>query len=102
MEGQRVTRAGPRACSARHASKSKTPTQTTGEVAERSNAADCKSVALVASKVRGLPSPPTYARAARGRVTAGVPAERRRLSAVAPRAKADRELRLASRRQGGQ
>src|SRR5204862_2790792 len=33
-----------------------------GEVAERSNAADCKSVALVASKVRVLPSPPTFAR----------------------------------------
>ena len=29
-----------------------------GEVAERSNAADCKSVALVASEVRILPSPP--------------------------------------------
>src|SRR6185503_6203613 len=36
-----------------------------GEVAERSNAADCKSVALVASEVRILPSPPTFAR--RGR-----------------------------------
>ena len=30
-----------------------------GEVAERSNATDCKSVALVASEVRILPSPPT-------------------------------------------
>ncbi len=29
-----------------------------GEVAERSNATDCKSVALAASKVRILPSPP--------------------------------------------
>src|SRR5690606_16219218 len=29
-----------------------------GEVAERSNAADCKSVALAASEVRILPSPP--------------------------------------------
>ena len=29
-----------------------------GEVAKRSNAADCKSVALAASKVRILPSPP--------------------------------------------
>src|SRR5215207_76618 len=29
-----------------------------GEVAKRSNAADCKSVALAASKVRVLPSPP--------------------------------------------
>ena len=29
-----------------------------GEVAERSNATDCKSVALVASEVRILPSPP--------------------------------------------
>ena len=34
-----------------------------GEVAKRSNAADCKSVALAASKVRILPSPPTFARA---------------------------------------
>ena len=48
--------------SAEYASKSTIPTQTTGEVAERSNAADCKSVALVASKVRVLPSPPAFAR----------------------------------------
>jgi hypothetical protein len=34
-----------------------------GEVAERSNAADCKSVALAASEVRILPSPPTFAHA---------------------------------------
>ena len=33
-----------------------------GEVAERSNAADCKSVALAASEVRILPSPPTFVR----------------------------------------
>src|SRR5262249_9171874 len=33
-----------------------------GEVAERSNAADCKSVALAASEVRILPSPPTSPR----------------------------------------
>ena len=33
-----------------------------GEVAERSNAADCKSVALAASEVRILPSPPTRLR----------------------------------------
>ena len=33
-----------------------------GEVAKRSNAADCKSVALAASKVRILPSPPAFAR----------------------------------------
>ena len=33
-----------------------------GEVAERSNAADCKSVALAASEVRILPSPPAFAR----------------------------------------
>ena len=33
-----------------------------GEVAKRSNAADCKSVAHAASKVRILPSPPTFAR----------------------------------------
>src|SRR5215510_13475595 len=32
--------------------------QIVGEVAKRSNAADCKSVALAASKVRVLPSPP--------------------------------------------
>src|SRR5438270_8844343 len=32
--------------------------QLAGEVAKRSNAADCKSVALAASKVRVLPSPP--------------------------------------------
>ena len=31
-----------------------------GEVAERSNATDCKSVALVASEVRILPSPPCF------------------------------------------
>ena len=36
-------------------------TQTAGEVAKRSNAADCKSVALAASKVRVLPSPPSFA-----------------------------------------
>jgi hypothetical protein len=35
-----------------------------GEVAERSNAADCKSVALAASEVRILPSPPAFARRA--------------------------------------
>ena len=34
----------------------------TGEVAKRSNAADCKSVALAASEVRILPSPPASAR----------------------------------------
>ena len=34
----------------------------TGEVAKRSNAADCKSVALAASEVRILPSPPAFAR----------------------------------------
>ena len=33
-----------------------------GEVAKRSNAADCKSVALAASEVRILPSPPAFAR----------------------------------------
>src|SRR5215510_10070598 len=39
--------------------------QIVGEVAKRSNAADCKSVALAASKVRVLPSPypPSLARA---------------------------------------
>ena len=31
-----------------------------GEVAERSNATDCKSVALAASEVRILPSPPAF------------------------------------------
>ena len=31
-----------------------------GEVAERSNATDCKSVAQVASEVRILPSPPIF------------------------------------------
>ena len=38
-----------------------------GEVAKRSNAADCKSVALAASKVRILPSPPAFARMDRER-----------------------------------
>src|SRR5947209_6519736 len=38
------------------------PKTGSGEVAKRSNAADCKSVALAASKVRVLPSPPTFAR----------------------------------------
>ena len=33
----------------------------TGEVAERSIAADCKSAALVATEVRTLPSPPAFA-----------------------------------------
>src|SRR5690606_27790574 len=37
------------------------PGQWYGEVAERSNAADCKSVALAASEVRILPSPPAFA-----------------------------------------
>ena len=32
-----------------------------GEVAERSIAADCKSAALVATEVRTLPSPPSFA-----------------------------------------
>src|SRR5438270_11235520 len=41
--------------------------QLAGEVAKRSNAADCKSVALAASKVRVLPSPPSFARDDRGR-----------------------------------
>ena len=36
-----------------------------GEVAKRSNAADCKSVALAASEVRILPSPPAFARSLR-------------------------------------
>ena len=31
-----------------------------GEVAERSNATDCKSVGLVPSEVRILPSPPDF------------------------------------------
>jgi hypothetical protein len=35
--------------------------RTNGEVAERSNATDCKSVALAASEVRILPSPPAFA-----------------------------------------
>jgi hypothetical protein len=34
---------------------------TIGEVAKRSNAADCKSVALAASEVRILPSPSAFA-----------------------------------------
>ena len=38
----------------------KNPHSTIGEVAKRSNAADCKSVAPEASKVRVLPSPPTF------------------------------------------
>jgi hypothetical protein len=43
-----------------------------GEVAERSNAADCKSVALAASEVRILPSPPAFARCASFGWQAGV------------------------------
>ena len=50
-----------------------------GEVAERSNATDCKSVALAASEVRILPSPPASARrsgtrSGRRRAAAGRPA----------------------------
>ncbi len=50
-----------------------------GEVAERSNATDCKSVALAASEVRILPSPPAFARhrgkgRTRRRAKAGRPA----------------------------
>ena len=50
-----------------------------GEVAERSNATDCKSVALAASEVRILPSPPASARrsgtrSGRRRASAGRPA----------------------------
>src|SRR5262245_36452548 len=52
-------------------------TQTAGEVAKRSNAADCKSVALAASKVRVLPSPPSFARVDRERASDGKPARRR-------------------------
>src|SRR4029078_3157725 len=44
-----------------------------GEVAKRSNAADCKSVALAASKVRVLPSPPTFAPRRSGRASVGKP-----------------------------
>ena len=40
---------------------------TDGEVAKRSNATDCKSVAPRASKVRILPSPPSIASATKGR-----------------------------------
>ena len=46
----------------------------TGEVAKRSNAADCKSVALAASEVRILPSPPTFAARGRNAATVGKPA----------------------------
>lgn len=49
-----------------------------GEVAKRSNAADCKSVALAASKVRILPSPsldsPLRGSLVTGRVTDAVEA----------------------------
>ena len=38
-----------------------------GEVAERSNATDCKSVGLAPSEVRILPSPPAFARCSRVR-----------------------------------
>ena len=54
--------------------------RTTGEVAKRSNATDCKSVAPAASKVRILPSPPTLAPTA-GRISDG---ETARCSRVAP------------------
>jgi hypothetical protein len=36
--------------------------RSSGEVAERSIAADCKSAVLVATEVRTLPSPPTFLR----------------------------------------
>ena len=49
-----------------------------GEVAERSNATDCKSVALAASEVRILPSPPASAR------RSGTRSGRRRGSAGRP------------------
>ena len=68
---------------------------TAGEVAERSNAADCKSVALAASEVRILPSPPAFAR----EIGAWMPAPRTRASArQASRAGQQREL--SSRERG--
>ena len=83
--------------SAGYASKT-TFNTTIGEVAKRSNAADCKSVALAASKVRVLPSPPTSARAwdrVRELRWAGSANERQRMSCAsgvgieaAPRASA--------------
>src|SRR5690606_34330227 len=51
LEFQRVT-------TGKSASKRRSRIDEFGEVAKRSNATDCKSVAPVASKVRILPSPP--------------------------------------------
>ena len=81
-----------------------------GEVAKRSNAADCKSVAPAASEVRILPSPPTFrlracgasaGQVARGWPPAGLdgsikPAEDRRASLAAAPSEAKR-----ARREGG-
>ena len=64
-----------------------------GEVAKRSNAADCKSVALAASKVRILPSPPAFAERSRLRLRL---ASRRLASDSAKRQRADGSLGASS------
>jgi hypothetical protein len=74
-----------------------------GEVAERSIAADCKSAALVATEVRTLPSPPTFARGA----SYGWQATGRAMSRTAAKvgasglARRSAEQGLRARREGG-
>src|SRR4029078_2079177 len=65
---RQLFRFAPRRCSGGGPAEQKAfiPTQRIGEVAQRANAADCKSVGLAPSKVRVLPSPPSARWAARG------------------------------------
>src|SRR6266545_3679668 len=64
-----------------------------GEVAKRSNAADCKSVAPAASEVRILPSPPDFARWLRRRASSGQASERSLSRRSAKRERAKRRKR---------
>jgi hypothetical protein len=75
-----------------------------GEVAKRSNAADCKSVALAASEVRILPSPPVFAHVANVGWQAGRGKWRRQVAVrdggLAP-PKSSGGLRRSERDEGG-
>ncbi len=78
----------------------------TGEVAKRSNATDCKSVAHAASKVRILPSPPAFAERSRARPSAGRARRRgrrreRRKTTRVVRAKTSRRVRGDARAERG-
>ena len=75
---------------------------TIGEVAKRSNAADCKSVAPAASKVRILPSPPAFARRWRAERRLGKPASCEGCRAEVAQARRRTAVVGASQRMRGQ